>query len=270
MPKQVSYSENAWGGFFQASVWTHLAYIVWVTELWTAETNFTNKDWTPKKVFDFNITFEIEDEQDIIEDWKPTWKKENKVWLISKKVSCAINDRSHLWNIIMSAYGVQSIKEIKNFSMDKLLWKSCTINVTPRNEKYVKVESTWALSSKMAAWLHEMQHEPFYFWVEDPNDFDYDKLVELITTYTYLGKFEREHLLASEELNAIHKEMWFDMPEPPTPKADNDEEKKRQEEEDRLNKDLENQPKNDEEVAAKEEAKKAAVAKAAEESSAPF
>ena len=193
MPKQVSYTEMKWGSYFKAPEGGHPAIIVWVMELGSEEKSYKWKP--PKMVSEFRVLFEIEAEQEIYEDWEPTWKFEDKIGLIWQNYTDVITDNSNLGKLILAVHEVQSMKDIKNFSMDKLLWIKCFIDVkhSEGEKKYANIMSVSSFSKKVN--YHEQQRQSFYFWLENENDFSQ----ELLEDKDILRKFDKERIENSPE-----------------------------------------------------------------------
>jgi len=156
MVKVVSYTKN--NGFFIAPIGSYPAIIVWIAELGTAMSEFGKDDTIQDLV---RIFYEIESEVNTSEEWKEI-KIEEKVFLVEQNYTCTIWNKSNLWKMISWVYWKQP-KEIKNFSLDALLWKKCVINIKHNDNWYAKVESVSLESNKMI--YHKQEQEIFYFWL---------------------------------------------------------------------------------------------------------
>lgn len=159
MVKVVNFVESN-GNFFTAPIGSHPAIIVWIAELWTAMSEFGKDDRDQDLIRFF---FEIEATVNIAKDWEDD-KFEEKIFLTEQNYSCTITNKSNLWKMIAGVLWQQP-KEIKNFSLDMLLWKKCVINVTHNDKWYSKIEGTSLESKKMN--YHNQVKENFYFWISE-------------------------------------------------------------------------------------------------------
>jgi len=212
MPKQVSYKESSWGGFFKPEAGGYPAIIVGVMELGTESKTY--KEWDdPKDVVEVRVVYEIEAEQEIYDTEKEelTWETEDKIWLIGQNYTEVVSDKSKLWAVIKAVYDVKSVKDIKNFSLDKLLWLKAYIEVDlvwkKKNIEIVKSVS-W-LNKKMEKLIHEQVRENFYFWMEDINDFS----EELMEDKEALKPWDIDRIKASPEYKVLCKNMGIKVPE---------------------------------------------------------
>ena len=160
MVKVVNYVESKGWNFFTAPIGSHPAIIVWIAELWTAMSEFGKDDREQDLI---RVFFEIEANVNVAKDWEDD-KFEDKVFLTEQNYTCTITNKSNLWKMIAWVFWQQP-KEIKNFSLDMLLWKKCVINVTHNDWWYSKIESTSLESKKMN--YHNQVKENFYFWLNE-------------------------------------------------------------------------------------------------------
>lgn len=204
MPKKVSYKESATGWFFKPEAWGYPAIIVWIMELWTESRDF-NWDWKFRDFEDIRVVFETEAEQEIYDTEKEelTWEKEDRIWLIGANYNSVISDKSNLWKLITAVYDVKSVKDIKDFSLDQLLWLKCYIDIehVGKDWAYEKIKSVSWANKKMP--VHEQVRENFYFWMEDSNDFDLD----LCEDKEALKPWDIDRIKKTPEFKAIAKEL---------------------------------------------------------------
>jgi len=211
MPKQVSYKESSTGWYFKPKAGGYPAIIVWVMELWTESKVYHEGD-EPRDVTEIRIIFEIEAEQEIRDSEKEelTWEFEDKIWLIGQNYSEIVTDKSNLWKVIKAVYDVNSIKEIKNFSLDKLLWLKAYIEIDlvgkKKNIEVIKSVSWYSKKIK----YHEQVRKNFYFWMEDLNDFDED----LMKDKEVLKPWDIERIENSPEYQKLCKKLWVEIIKP--------------------------------------------------------
>jgi len=246
MPKKVSYKEGGWGWYFKCPAWWHPAIIVWVMELWTEYRSF--KEWEEAKPMEeIRILFEVEAEQEKYdaEKWELTWEFEEKIGIIWANYNDVISDKSKLWKVINAVCDVKSVKEIKDFSLDKLLGMKCFIDVEMKGKdlNYETITSVSWQSKKVN--YHEQETKSFYFWMEDPDDF-LDILEDDIAK-KYLKPWDLERVKASQEYKDLMKSFWIEVP-----KTLQEDEKAIQNEIEE--KQAEQEKANDEETASEEEA----------------
>ena len=215
MPKQVSYVKSSGGWFFKPDAGWYPAIIVWVVELWTEWKDY-KKDWNIKDVEEIRIVYEIEAEQekqekDDNDNYVWTWEMEMKIGTIGQNYTTIISDNSKLWKIVKAIYGVKSMEEIKNFSLDKLLWVKCYIDVDLvwKEKNFPVVKSASALNKKFEKMLHTQETEWFYFWMDDADDF-IDWFEE--TLKVHLPTWEVDRIKASPEYRGLMKKFWIEVP----------------------------------------------------------
>lgn len=191
MPKQVSYTESTWGSYFMPEDGGYPAIVVWVMEMGTESRDFNN-DGKFKDVTEFRLVFEIEAEQEGYDSDKKekTWVMSDVIGLVGQNYNEIVSDRSKLWKAIKAIYDVKEMSEIKNFSMDKLLWLKCYIEL---EKGYVKWVSS--LNKKMESMLHEQVRKNFYFGMEDPDDYSQ----ELLDDKTILKPWDKDRIENSPE-----------------------------------------------------------------------
>lgn len=209
MPKKVSYKEVK-SDFFKAPAGWHPAIIVWLMELWTESRDFQG-DWKFKDCEEIRVLFEIEAEVEIYDSEKEelTWKFEDKIWIIWINYADIISDKSKLWKVINAVCDVKSVKEIKNFSLDELLWKKCFIEVEMKWKEKNYDTIVWVSGFSKKVNYHEQKKESFYFWMEDPNDFDND----LVADKAILKPWDKERIEKSKEYKAVCAKFWIELPE---------------------------------------------------------
>lgn len=173
MPKQVSYTESSWGWFFSPSAWGYPAIIVWVMELGTEMKSY--KDQDPRPVEEIKIAFEFEAEVEKYDSEKQelTGEMEERVGIVWQNYTPIVSDKSNLGKVIKAVYDVQTIKEIRGFSLDKLLGLKCYVEVdlVGKEKNIPVIKAVSSLNPKMEKLLHEQQKESFYFWLEDADDY---------------------------------------------------------------------------------------------------
>lgn len=212
MPKVVSYKEWGGGWYFKAPAGWHPAIIVWIMELWTEYRSF--KEWEEAKPMEeIRILFEIEADQEKYdsEKWELTWKFEEVIWIIWANYNDVISDKSKLWKVINAVCDVKSVKEIKNFSLDKLIWIKCFIDVEMKwkDLNYETVTSVSWFNKKVK--YHEQKTKGFYFWMEDPDDF-IDFLDE-DETKRFLKPWDLDRIKASAEYKDLCVTLGVPLPE---------------------------------------------------------
>lgn len=196
--KTVNYSEWKSGDFFTAPVGSHPAIIVWIAELWTAMSNYWKDDREQDLI---RIFFEIEADVDVSKEDEDT-KIESRIFITEQNYTCTVTDKSNLWKMIAGAYWKQA-KEIKGFTLDKLLWKKCVINITHNEKWYSKVESTSIESKKMN--YHEQKEANFYFWLNE-KEFIQEK-------FDSLAPFVKTRIEESKEYRALFGVVSLDEQE---------------------------------------------------------
>lgn len=188
MVKVVNYVESKGWNFFTAPIGSHPAIIVWIAELWTAMSEFGKDDREQDLI---RVFFEIEANVNIAKDWEDD-KFEDKIFLTEQNYTCTITNKSNLWKMIAWVFWQQP-KEIKNFSLDMLLWKKCVINVTHNDWWYSKIESTSLESKKMN--YHNQVKETFYFWL---NEWEYS--ADLLNEF---APFVQDRIFKSKEYKKL-------------------------------------------------------------------
>jgi hypothetical protein len=186
--KVVNFTEGKWGSFFTAPVGSHPAIIVWVAELGTAMSNFWKDDREQDLI---RIFFEIEANVNTAKEWEED-KFEDKVFLTEQNYTCVVANKSKLWKMIAGVYGRQA-SEIKGFSLDKLLWVKCVINVTHNDKWYSSIESVSKETTKMK--YHDQVKESFYFWI---NEKEWDEEI-----FESFAPFVKDRILQSNEAKAL-------------------------------------------------------------------
>lgn len=219
MPKVVNYVKSSWGWFFKPDAWGYPAVIVWIIELWTEWKDY-KKDWNIKDVEEIRIVYEIEAEQEEQEkqwEWDDakyvgTGKKVETIWTIGQNYTTVISDNSKLWKVIKAIYDVKSMDEIKGFSLDSLLWINCYIDVDLvwKEKNFPVVKTATALNKKFEAMLHETETKPFYFGMDDQNDF-IDWFEEDLKKH--LPSWEVDRIKASPEYKKLMISFWIEIPE---------------------------------------------------------
>jgi len=192
MAKVLSYVESKGGNFFKAPVGSHPAIIVWIAELWTAMSNYGKDDREQDLI---RVLFEIEASVNTARDWQED-KFEDKIFTAEQDYNCIVTNKSKLWKMIAWVFGQQA-SEIKWFSLDKLLWKKCVINVIHSDWWFASVDSVSMESKKMN--YHEQVKESFYFGL---NEKEFSE--ELFDSF---APFVRARIEKSDEFKKL---MWIE------------------------------------------------------------
>jgi hypothetical protein len=210
---EVSYN-NSWLGFFNPLAGRYSGYIIWLIDLWTVIKEYKGKIWNPYR--NFAIFYEIEaeiEERQKDDNWiyKKTWKKKDVVWIVYSTCSLILTDKSKLWKLIKSVIWEESIEEISNYNVAKLLWQKCIIEIerTWEDWKYFKI--SWVSWDSKKMMYHERENNYFLHSMErwDLFGFDFSNDEDVKAIKSLLKPYDYRDLIKSPEFERGMKQLWL-------------------------------------------------------------